>query len=109
MAKYINADAFIADLTAMKEKAHNDYLDSKDHGWIDLELQYDTEVALLQRIIRQIGLMPPADVREVKRGHWIEFRTEHGKCSICGNTVDLTRPEECNFCSNCGADMRGDE
>ena len=44
--------------------------------------------------------------RTVKRGHWIEI--DYGmfyECSECGNVREFER----NFCSNCGADMRGDE
>ena len=47
-----------------------------------------------------------ADVQPVKRGHWIEI--DYGmfyECSECGNVREFER----NFCSNCGADMRGDE
>ena len=50
--------------------------------------------------------MPAAGVQPVKRGHWIEI--DYGmfyECSECGNVREFER----NFCSNCGADMRGDE
>ena len=50
--------------------------------------------------------IPAADVQPVKRGHWIEI--DYGmfyEFSECGNVREFER----NFCSNCGADMRGDE
>ena len=43
-----------------------------------------------------------------KTGKWIEYISEHGKCSRCGNQVDLLDGKEHNFCEVCGADMRGD-
>ena len=46
-----------------------------------------------------------ADVVEVKRGRWIwDERFHDYTCSECHNW-DLKTP---NFCSNCGADMRGE-
>lgn len=48
---------------------------------------------------------PATDVREAKRGKWIdhqEGRWIYAKCSECGTVHDV----ESNFCPNCGADMR---
>jgi hypothetical protein len=46
---------------------------------------------------------PTADVVEVKRGKWIDH-----KCSLCGfEPYDPSGLDTFNFCSNCGADMRG--
>jgi hypothetical protein len=49
----------------------------------------------------------PADVKEVKYGHWLEVRDKFGsclgvKCSECGRRV-RSRGE--HFCPNCGATM----
>lgn len=51
------------------------------------------------------------DVQPVKRGHWElidgqEKWIQGYTCSECGQVVVTY---ECNFCPNCGADMRGDE
>ena len=46
---------------------------------------------------------------ERKTGQWIEYIPEHGKCPFCGNQVDLLGGKENNFCSECGAAMRGTE
>ena len=43
---------------------------------------------------------------ELKTGEWIKF-SEHGTCPYCGNCVDLVGGKENNFCSECGADLRG--
>ena len=56
-----------------------------------------------------INKIPTADVRPVVRGEWervgtIENTWIVSKCSVCGNqTIDAG-----GFCTNCGADMRGD-
>lgn len=44
-------------------------------------------------------------VSEQKQGQWIEYRAEHGQCPFCGHRVDLMTPENCNYCSNCGAKL----
>lgn len=38
------------------------------------------------------------------QGHWIEFKGGYYKCDKCG---EVERAKK-NFCSRCGADMRGD-
>ena len=58
---------------------------------------------------------PAADVRENKRGEWIDVRYDDEeivggwytipKCSVCEEEA----PYKSNFCFNCGADMRGAE
>ena len=61
--------------------------------------------------IRQI---PAADVRPVVRGNWIQDCDYHFRCSACGDrwTVSNGHPLDVtngwNFCTNCGADMRGE-
>ena len=55
--------------------------------------------------------LPIADVQPVKRGRWElidgqEKWIQGYTCSECGQVVVTY---ECNFCPNCGADMRGDE
>ena len=59
----------------------------------------------------EIDTMPAADVQPVKRGRWElidgqEKWIQGYTCSECGQVVVTY---ECNFCPNCGADMRGDE
>ena len=59
--------------------------------------------------------MPSADVRENIHGEWIVKKTERRKvfyctkkiahCPYCGHMEDRNIP---NFCSNCGADLRGE-
>jgi len=46
---------------------------------------------------------------ERPKGEWIEYIPEHGKCPFCGNQVDLLNGKTNNFCSECGADMRGEQ
>lgn len=51
----------------------------------------------------------PSAQPERKRGRWIEYIPEHGKCPFCGNQVDLLNGKANNFCGECGADMRGEQ
>lgn len=55
-------------------------------------------------LIRRLEDLPTA---QPKRGKWIKF-SEHGTCPYCGNCVDLVGGKENNFCSECGADLRGE-
>ena len=52
-----------------------------------------------------------ADVVESKRGEWIKLPSNGigntAECSVCHDSV--YGYESCDFCPNCGADMRGDE
>ena len=46
----------------------------------------------------------------VKHGRWINTDYKPGtycKCSVCGRRIYAY--EDCNYCPNCGADMRGEE
>ena len=53
--------------------------------------------------------IPAADVRTVVRGEWEEEDSASNRwsfrCSVCGKGG---RGYKFNFCSNCGADMRGE-
>lgn len=44
---------------------------------------------------------------ERKKGKWIDYPIADGffQCTECG----VLRESWCNFCPNCGADMRGEE
>ena len=58
----------------------------------------------IQATLMLLRTEPTADVQPVVRGEWIEDGAVT-KCSICGNSSDYCGTE--NFCSYCGADMRG--
>ena len=51
---------------------------------------------------------PTVDAKPVVRGRWISLEPEIGlfECSKCGHKILRA---ECNYCPNCGADMRGDQ
>ena len=66
-------------------------------------------------VIETIDELPPADVKPVKRGKWINKKIrwvscvslwweDAYECSKCGEAG----LKEWNFCPNCGADMRGE-
>ena len=59
-----------------------------------------------------ISSLPAADVKPVIHGKWVNKSTEDGRftykaCSVCG--FPHRAFFEFNFCSNCGADMRGND
>ena len=58
----------------------------------------------------QLSKIPVADVRPVVRGKWVYDHWCEFKCSNC-ETWSKSEPYRGreNFCSNCGADMRGDD
>lgn len=69
----------------------------------------ERRVALaLEEYSRQIEALPSADVRPVVRGEWtgetVWTNEEHAmqECKRCHKVRIVD-----NFCSNCGADMRG--
>lgn len=63
-------------------------------------------IAACQMVVRSL---PPADVRPVVHGHWIDYDDDYGaySCSVCGENA----PEDTEwpFCPYCGADMREDK
>lgn len=64
----------------------------------------------LSELVDTFAEIPSADVVEVKRGEWIKLPSNGigntAECSVCHDSV--YGYESCNFCPNCGADMRGD-
>ena len=68
-------------------------------------------------VVDMIESVPAADVRPVKRGHWVKRMEEHTtpkyksftpiwSCSECGLNYDPALAPRIYFCYNCGADMR---
>ena len=61
---------------------------------------------------REIDALQPADVRPVRRGHWIHdgFDNPHGvdwmHCSECGKRDVYCPAAMTNYCPSCGAYMR---
>lgn len=89
--EYIKREAVIKGFTDLLQKP--DYI-------------YPTDITtMMQRI-------PAEEVRPVVRGEWIYLYDGNYKCSECGEwySVDVTPIEAGMFyCSNCGADMRGED
>ena len=57
-------------------------------------------------IVEVMKVLPPADVRPVVRGRWIDYDDDFG--AYCCSKCEENAPEDIqwNFCPNCGADMR---
>ena len=53
--------------------------------------------------------LPPADVRPVVRGEWVEYDDDYG--ALCCSVCEKDAPEDTRwpFCPYCGADMREDK
>lgn len=68
--------------------------------------KFEWGLGLIESYIYDMEELPSAQP-ERKKGKWIEYIPEHGKCPFCGNQVDLLSGRANNFCSECGADMRG--
>lgn len=68
--------------------------------------KFEWGLGLIESYIYDMEELPSAHP-ERKKGKWIEYIPEHGKCPFCGNQVDLLSGRANNFCSECGADMRG--
>lgn len=87
---YIDANALLAEAKRLAGPETGD-------GWSNMGLY-----ALIER-------QPAADVRPVKRGHWIEclghyfpFSCGYSVCSECRVKAEWST----RFCPNCGAEMR---
>ena len=72
----------------------------------------------LEEAIDKIEDLPAADVREVKRGRWVNDHNgrfspsgDNYVCSVCGDPAlrAFGHPAKTNYCPNCGADMREEQ
>lgn len=68
-----------------------------------IKLPVDLDAETVQRCIETVHNLPAADVQPVRHGRW-EYNPGDNipYCSECMMPQD----GECNFCPNCGADMR---
>ena len=80
-----------------------------EHG--ENEYVYNTNA-----VLDSIDAQPTVDAVEVVHGRWkkrwhdnILIGHEYEECSICGCKIsDTEKFWDCNYCPNCGADMRGE-
>ncbi len=65
----------------------------------------------IKKVIETIEM----DAKPIVKGKWVWELADNGwansVCSVCGYTInhDIHCHVEDNYCSNCGADMRGEE
>ena len=98
MAEYIERETI---LDAISEQRRF-YLHERD-GETDMEKLYllwgsDNALTTMEDIMSDI---PTADVAPVVHGRWEPYRKNLGKCSECGEFVQIRS----NYCPNCGAKM----
>lgn len=95
MSEYIEKQA--AATIPVLPKEHRKYQtanldDAYENGWYDA--------------LKCVEKIPPADVRPVVRGRWIDYDDDYGAycCSVC----EQNAPEDTEwpYCPHCGADMR---
>lgn len=98
MSRYIDAEK----LQALFLKRYDELLNLIEAG--------NKTIDIPSFIGKLINDAPTADVKEVVRGKIVtnvyERYVIHQKCSICNEELEYKSYP--NFCSNCGADMRGE-
>ena len=90
----------------------SDYIKREDAIYIALGfIKNNSNKEYVQKCLEEI---PSADVVEHRRGKWIHesevIHQERYRCSECGESFQCWVSMGAilpNFCSNCGADMRG--
>ena len=94
MADYISREAAIEALRPYKVDPFKiGFLDDNTDGFND---GIDTAIS-------ELSVMPAADVRPVKIGHYITDEMGDSSCSECGEKyLDITK----RFCPECGAELR---
>ena len=96
MARYIDADELIAEITSLKISL------SGEDIFID---------RAKESVLRVIDEQPTADVEEVKHGEWQEeyYGSDNIVCSSCGHMWNILDNDTHTFnhCPNCGAKMDG--
>lgn len=106
MSRYIDDDETLKIIKKMLyETALNNF--TTDRKFAD-----DCEEIAEHRLATWIGLVPTADVVEVKHGRWIDDRLcttlggtyEVQRCSVCGEHYEEVG-YDWNYCPNCGAKM----
>lgn len=77
----------------------------------------DCNQCMLEGVKLKLRDLHTADVRPVKRGHWVKRMEEHAtqkytsftpiwSCSECGLEYDPALAPRIHFCYNCGADLQ---
>lgn len=69
-----------------------------------LKLCFHTNVVSGDAFDEIIDMQPAADVRENRRGRWINYGNWKIRCSICGFLLDKYAFSS-RFCPDCGASM----
>lgn len=111
MAKYIDADAFVKNMSEIKESTLQNHSLKRGNEPID---GYDAD------FLRAIGLakqlvdeFPATYFRPNVKGEWLKSKipNEMYVCSCCGGACWRYDSNglivKSNYCPNCGADMRG--
>lgn len=109
MSRWIDADALKKDVARLHVL--------NDEAEIRRAYEYNPHVTSTdfeETLVSVFDAIDDAPTIEPKRGEWIfktvfpndksEFPMGHLVCSVCGSHHSNSTP--CNYCDNCGADMR---
>ena len=101
------AEAFSEAGDLISRKALLDVIAETAEGLADCD-QQNAAWALRKYAVRDIEEAPAVEAVPVRRGRWVSLEPEIGlfACSECDHRILRA---ECNYCPNCGADMRGGE
>lgn len=113
MARYIDADALYekvaeweARALAVVEKLNSKPFEEMDANEITEWRKWSCILNERSAFKFDVADAPTADVVERKKGKWkrkAEYLWQGYECSLCGYEI----ASRTNYCSNCGADMRG--
>lgn len=132
MARAIDADIFIRDLTAMKKmydaieldgmiKALKEAptIDPVKHGYVLSgvldQVRWERDVAIEQLNSYGVQLGEKAELKRVRHGEWVDRMCRDWRCSECGGEIckfrhvdGYTRDDKPKYCPDCGARMDGE-
>lgn len=98
MNKYISRDEAINAIKSLESS-----LPAKDN----YAKGYDAALGRVQIAVRTVP--PAADVQPVKHAYWLGVGEKFSEDWTCSNCMRARgKANSSNFCSYCGADMRGD-
>ena len=117
MGGQINRQDAIKYFEAVKELATKQIIEWRFHT-----TEYKNQVLISNAMQRKRDMedcimyftdIPSVDVRPVVRGHWIaknclvgDMLLDEDEYYLCSNCHEQRVTHRCNFCPNCGADMR---
>lgn len=108
MARYIDADALIKEVSSLEQLARKRVYDTPTNS--PAYERYATQYTERERMLCIINAQPTADVEEVRHGEW-GFDGLGWTCSECGEYALANNGKlqlHSRHCPHCGAKMDGE-